>query len=173
MAIETVVAVRGAVYSRRWVVETILTLTGFTADRDLANLTIVEPSAGDGAFLGPIVERLLESVRLHGRPVSDLSDSLVAYELYEDAAAQARQILRTLLAEGGVGEDQARDLALRWVRTADYLLDEQELTADFVVGNPPYIRLEEIDNKVGAAYRTRWWTMTARADIYVGFIEKA
>ncbi|MGC2941937.1 Eco57I restriction-modification methylase domain-containing protein [Brevibacterium sp. FAM 24638] len=173
MTIETVDAVRGDVYTRRWVVETILTLTGFTADRDLANLTIVEPSAGDGAFLGPIVERLLESVRLHGRPVSDLSDSLVAYELYEDAAAQARQILRTLLAEGGVGEDQARDLALRWVRTADYLLDEQELTADFVVGNPPYIRLEEIDNKVGAAYRTRWWTMTARADIYVGFIEKA
>lgn len=54
----------GAVFPRRWIVETILELVGYTVDRDLAALTLLEPSAGSGAFLLPAVERLLESPTL-------------------------------------------------------------------------------------------------------------
>jgi adenine-specific DNA-methyltransferase len=41
------------VFTRRWVVEVLLNLTGYTVDRDLGSLHLVEPSCGSGAFLGP------------------------------------------------------------------------------------------------------------------------
>src|SRR5215472_14802691 len=62
---------RGAVYTRRWVVDLILDLVGYRPGEDLAGLHAVEPSAGDGAFLVPMTERLLASLRIHGRELSD------------------------------------------------------------------------------------------------------
>jgi len=44
--------------------------------------------------------------------------------------------------------------------------------ADFVVGNPPYIRLEDLENG-GDLYRSAYPTMVGRADIYVAFYEAA
>ena len=63
----------GEVFTRRWVVELILDLAGFTADRDLGGLVAVEPSCGAGAFLVPMTERLIESCSRHGRPLSDIA----------------------------------------------------------------------------------------------------
>jgi adenine-specific DNA-methyltransferase len=42
---------------------------------------------------------------------------------------------------------------------------------DFVVGNPPYVRLENIPAYRSAAYRRACSTMRGRSDIFVGFIE--
>lgn len=55
----------GEVFTRRWVVETILDLVGYTSDRNLAELRLVEPSIGSGAFFVPIVERLLALAQRH------------------------------------------------------------------------------------------------------------
>lgn len=49
----------GEVFTRRWVIETLLDLTAYTADQDLGALRLVEPSCRSGAFLGPAV--LLET----------------------------------------------------------------------------------------------------------------
>jgi hypothetical protein len=70
----------GEVFTRRWVVELILDLLGFTVDRDLGGLVAVEPSCGSGAFLGPMTERLIESCRLHDRPLSDIRTALSAFD---------------------------------------------------------------------------------------------
>jgi hypothetical protein len=43
--------------------------------------------------------------------------------------------------------------------------------ADFVIGNPPYIRLEDVPDARMNAYRRACPTMGGRADIYVGFYE--
>ena len=50
--------------------------------------------------------------------------------------------------------------------------DHPEGEADFVVGNPPYIRLEDLSAAVSEAYRSECSTMRGRADIFVGFFEK-
>jgi len=41
------------------------------------------------------------------------------------------------------------------------------------VGNPPYIRIEDLPADVTEAYRRAWPTMKGRADIYVGFFERS
>jgi adenine-specific DNA-methyltransferase len=57
----------GVVYTQPWVVDLILDLAGYRADQDLAARYVVEPSAGKGAFLVPMIRRLLASLAAHGR----------------------------------------------------------------------------------------------------------
>jgi hypothetical protein len=57
----------GEVFTRQWVVDTLLDLTGYTADRDLGVLSLVRSVLGSGSFLLRAAERLLESARLRGR----------------------------------------------------------------------------------------------------------
>jgi len=54
---------RGAIFTRREVVDFILDLTGYTADRPLHRMSLLEPSFGDGDFLLPAIERLLAAWR--------------------------------------------------------------------------------------------------------------
>lgn len=58
------------------------------------------------------------------------------------------------------------------MRKGDYLLTAwRPDSVDVVVGNPPYIRLEDVPTDRMAAYRAACPTMTGRSDIYVGFFE--
>ncbi len=163
----------GEVFTRRWVVELILDLVGYTADCDLGRQVLVEPSCGTGAFLVPVVERLIESASIHGRDISSLGPSIRAFDLLEANAQRARKAVAQLLVEHGLDGDEAEAMAREWVTTSDFLLYAHEsASADYVVGNPPYIRLENVPRRTMDAYRRICPTMRGRADIYVGFIER-
>jgi adenine-specific DNA-methyltransferase len=162
----------GAVFTRRWVVELILDLVGFTSEHDLALLRAIEPACGRGAFLGPMVERLSRSCRLHGRQISEAADAIRACDLQPVNVAESRRVAEERLLADGWAVDEARALAERWVVHDDFLLGLPEVgTADFVIGNPPYIRLEAVPGPRSEAYRLACSTMGGRADVYVGFFE--
>ncbi|WP_229812274.1 Eco57I restriction-modification methylase domain-containing protein [Lentzea flava] len=174
----------GEVFTRRWVVEVMLDLAGYTSDRDLAELRLVEPACGAGAFLLPAVERLLASIAATGRSVDEgLKTAIAAFDLQPQHVAHCREAIFALLQDRGVSREVSVVLARHWVRASDYLLSAQagadlinpgvQPDVDVVIGNPPYIRIEEMDDEVSAQYRSRWPTMSGRADIYVGFYERA
>lgn len=163
----------GEVFTRRWVVEVILDLVGYTVNRDLARMRLVEPSMGSGAFLIPALERLLASARLHGHDFGDLLDAVYGLDLQASHVETCRKSVRDLLTASGASTAEAEGLAQRWLQCGDFLLDDIPSEADFVVGNPPYIRTESLDDAVEATYRSRWSTMRGRADIYVGFYERS
>jgi adenine-specific DNA-methyltransferase len=164
----------GVVYTRPWVVDLMLDLAGYTPDQDLQSLVAVEPAAGDGSFVLPMVERLIESCRRHDRLITSATESLLAYELDPESAATCRKEVVDLLIRHDIQAEDAHSLALAWVHAGDYLLDVWDLPkADFVIGNPPYIRLEDISPDRVQAYRRGFPTMVGRADIYVAFYEAA
>ena len=166
-------AEHGEVFTRRWVVNLILDMGGYTTDADLASMTVVEPSCGGGAFISAIVERLLISAREHGHSFDALAGSVRAFDLLRHNVEISRKAAEAALLSAGCGPSQATGLASSWIRSADFLLEEhEERTADFVIGNPPYIRLEDVPTEVSDEYRRRWPTMKGRADIFVGFYEK-
>lgn len=163
---------RGVVYTRPWVADLILDLTGYRVEEDLAVRYAVEPAAGEGALLVPMVRRVIASVEAHGRKLSDASESIRAYELDADAAARAVALLTRELRSHGAGEREAGKLAKGWVSVGDYLLaSPQDRRADAVVGNPPYIRYDDLPEGALDAYRHLYPAMVGRCDIYVGFIE--
>jgi len=163
---------RGVVYTKPWVANLVLDLAGYRPEADLAALYAVEPSAGEGAFLVPMVRRLAASMRAHGRSLADAREAIRAYELDGGAAARAVDLVAGELAAHGVSGREARELAGGWVRTGDYLLDSrQDRRADVIVGNPPYIRYDNLPADALATYRRLYPAMTGRCDIYVGFLE--
>jgi len=164
----------GVVYTKPWIVELILDLAGYHADSDLVSSLAIEPAAGEGAFLVPMALRLLESCRRIGRNPLNCENSLLAYELEEESAKAARSAVIDALTSTGVSRADATALARMWIRVGDYLLEAGTLPpADFVIGNPPYIRLEDIPAESAAMYRAVFSTMIGRADIYVAFFEAA
>ena len=162
----------GEIFTRRWVVETLLDLVGYETSRPLHELVLVEPSVGSGAFLVPIVERLVESAKKHDVSLLDLGSAIWASDVQEIHVEVSRKAVSTVLQENGLDGDQADALSAKWVRTTDYLLDDEVVEADIVVGNPPYIRSDDLDKRTEASYRHLWPTMKGRADIFVGFFEK-
>jgi adenine-specific DNA-methyltransferase len=113
----------GEVFTRRWVVELILDLCGYTPDRDLASLRIIEPACGSGAFLGPIVERLAESTKIFGRDLASARNAIVAKDLQACNVKMSRAATREALSAAGLDQSKASLLARRWIRQGDFLLD--------------------------------------------------
>ena len=119
-----------------------------------------------------MVRRLLASIRQHGRPLSDARSALHAYELDEGSAIQATTLVTKELEEWGAPSTEAKAIAQSWVTVGDYLLESRrDRKADLVVGNPPYIRYDDLPEHAFSAYRRLYPTMVGRCDIYVGFIE--
>jgi hypothetical protein len=163
---------KGVVYTKPWVVNLILDLAGYVPEEDLALRYAVEPAAGEGAFLLVMIRRLLASLEAHDRPLADSKHALHAYELDERSAALVIDLAIKELRQRGADAQTARSIAHGWVTVGDYLLaSRSDRKADLVVGNPPYIRYDDLPEGAFAVYRRLHPTMVGRCDIYVGFIE--
>lgn len=163
---------RGVVFTKPWVVGLLLDLAGYTPQANLVDALAIEPAAGEGVFLVEMARRLVASCRRQGRPLDDCLGSIAAYEIDEASASAARNEVARGLGELQVPEEVASKLTTAWVRTGDFLLEAFGLPgADFVIGNPPYIRLEDVPDELSRLYRGTYATMRGRADLYVAFLE--
>jgi hypothetical protein len=168
---------RGAVYTRREVVEAMLDLIGYVPARPLSELTILEPCCGKGDFLLPIIGRLLESYRRYGGRLEEastaLKNSIRATEISAQSHREVSVMVSELLEAHGISASDAAQLTEAWLVHADFLLVPLPRGFDFVVGNPPYLRQERIPDALLIEYRIRFRTLYDRADIYVPFIERS
>lgn len=126
-----------------WLVQSVL-------DRVLAQVprggVVMDPACGDGRWLAAVGVR---------RPDA----RLVGWDLDPDAVAVAQAVCA---AAGVTVELSCRD-ALRG--------DERHL-ADLVVGNPPFIRPQNLDAATRAYVWRRFGVMTDKADLYAAFLER-
>ena len=163
---------RGAIYTRREVVDFMLDLAGYSEERDLTRLRFLEPSFGAGDFLLPAIERLLRAARRVGRDFA-LEDCICAVELHRDTYESTfAKVVKTLMAYGHT-EEGSLYLARRWLICDDFLLSPIRGAFDVVVGNPPYVRQELIPEALLNEYRARYSTLYDRADLYVPFMQRA
>lgn len=166
---------RGAIFTRREVVDFILDLSGYTADRPLHRLRLLEPSFGHGDFLLPAIDRLLAAWHAAGSPdpVTTLGAAVRAVELHRASMTATRSNVVERLTSAGMAAHTAEALAEKWLTQGDFLLSELDGQFDVIVGNPPYVRQELIPNALMAEYRLRYRTIFDRADLYVPFIERS
>ena len=153
----------GDVFTSPEVVSYMLDLVGYTADKDLSKTIILEPSCGEGEFVVEMVRRLLESSRKYGFDFSAAFQSNVfAYDI--DGAKIAS--CRSRIAELGLALPCDGN-----IRQADFLTADIRFF-DIVVGNPPYIRYEQIPADLLSGYKQQFHTFHYRADLYILFFEK-
>jgi hypothetical protein len=168
---------RGAIFTRREVVDFILDLVGYVADRPLCRMRLLEPSFGDGDFLLPAIERLVDSWRRFAEGPEDavevLGGCIRAVELHGTTFESTVSRVIELLSRKGIEAASATALARRWLVQGDFLLVPLDEGFDVVIGNPPYVRQELIPDVLLAEYRARYSTIYDRADLYIPFIERS
>ena len=139
------VEVRGAIFTRPEVVDFILDLIGYKSASALQNYRILEPSFGDGDFLCPILDRLLDSLNQQKiEPTfENLNHCIRAVELHRETFLATKQKVFEKL-RGRIPEHTAERLVNVWLIQGDFLIEPLIANFDFVAGNPPYVRQELI-----------------------------
>lgn len=153
----------GDVFTSPVVVDFILDSVGYTANRDLSRVRILEPSCGDGEFVVEIVRRLITSAAKFGFNVNEaFMRNVRAFDIDSEKISHCRQRIIEL----GI------NLSCDNIQAADFLKAEIE-EADIVVGNPPYIRYENIPSEMMEFCKRSFPTFHYRCDLYVPFFEKS
>ena len=164
------------VYTRPTLVRRLLDRVGWKRGADLRTARLLEPGAGDGAFLVEAVRRLVGSFLRSGLPLSidTLRERVLAYELVPAEANKARARVVAELKTSGVHYATAHACARAWVRTGDFLLaDLADAQFSHIVGNPPYIRWSKLPDSIAAAYIGKLPRNIARGDLYLPFLHRS
>lgn len=143
------------------VVRFMLDQSGYTAERDLRNIAILEPSCGEGEFVVEIAARILRSsAKYHFDAEEAFQKNLQAYDIAPHKVAICRERVRRI----GIQSTQN-------IIVADFLKTNAK-RADIVVGNPPYVRYENIPPEIRYFCKKAFSTFHYRSDLYIPFFEK-
>ena len=144
------------------VVRYMLDLIGYTADKDISNAIILEPSCGEGEFIVEIGRRLMDSARQFGFDAqAAFVNCVYGYDIVEEKIQRCWQRL----------SDMGLDPTDSHICVGDFL-SARVPEVDFVVGNPPYVRYENIPAEQLDYIKSTFPTFHYRADLYIPFFEK-
>ena len=152
----------GDVFTSPTIVRYMLDLVNYVASRDLRNVRIIEPSCGDGAFVSEIARRLIQSAQTYHFNAADaFKNNVRAYDIDANKIVQCRNSIKAI----GIDDVEHSIMASDFLQTAIE-------PVDIVVGNPPYIRYENIPPEMLAYCKANFSTFHYRCDLYVPFYEK-
>lgn len=156
---------QGDVFTHPCVVKYMLDLVGYNPNKDLSALSIMEPSCGEGEFLVEIVHRLQLSAERFGFDLNEAFHTCIhASDIDGIKIKKCLDRLNALFPSIIHPEEN--------ITIEDYLLNDQP-SVDIVIGNPPYIRYEQIPEEKLPIYKKIFPTFYYRADMYVLFYEKS
>ena len=116
---------RGAIFTKREVVDFILDLVGYTPDRPLHNFQILEPSFGEGDFLFPALDRLFVAYKMAGHSAPDavalLRNAVCGVELHRQTYDRTFAALLEYLAKQALNKSDCISLATAWLHQSDFL----------------------------------------------------
>jgi len=162
------------VYTRPEIVERVLDGIQWTTDADLSKARLLEPAAGDGAFVSTAVSRLLSSMRRLKKPitVATLTDRIRAFEIHPREAQQIRHRLVGILSKAGLSNRRCETLVERWIITGDFLLAKlEERSFSHVAGNPPYARWSKIPMSLRRKYDRHLPQRMIKGDLFLPFLD--
>lgn len=161
----------GQVFTPVWIVELMLDEMGYTADNpEILKLRIMEPSFGEGAFLYPIIDRLIQASENAGFTAQQTSD-VIATNVW--GIEYDEELHRKVIADLNAYLETKNIPAPQWslyCHDALTFQDEEQPTFDFVVGNPPYIRVHNMDAALRENVK-RFSHSVGTTDLYVIFYE--
>jgi adenine-specific DNA-methyltransferase len=162
----------GQVFTPQWIVNEILDLVGYN-DEKILNKYILEPASGEGVFLLEIVNRYLTVAFKANLSAQEIAQNLEKYiyavELDEIAHQKSITQLNQL-----ISLKLGKDIQIQWniyqKNTLDFYKDYPDFF-DFVVGNPPYIRIHNLDAETREILKNEFIFSEGTIDIYLSFFE--
>lgn len=133
---------------------------------------VLEPGAGEGAFVMPLIDRALASLRRPRWNDPALDRFLVAYETNPTSLGVLRERVASRLAAAGCPTARVSALLDHWLRPGDFLRASLAPDFDAVIGNPPYVRFDAIADEDVEFYRKQYSTFRGRCDLCIPFFER-
>lgn len=167
---------RCGVYTKADVVCRILDGIGWRREIDLSQSCLLEPAAGDGAFVVEAARRLVASLIRHriDLKAKTLLSRIVAFELHPHEAERARERVVKVLREAGVHHQTALACARAWIITGDFLLAYLPLERfTHAAGNPPYVRWSKIPPRLKEKYEAMIHSAVTVGDLFLPFLDRS
>ena len=155
----------GAVYTPQWIVDKILDETLPDITDPGREITMCDPSCGDGAFLTVFAMRVLSSLPRHGA-IHTLKN-ISGFDINEEAVNRCRVNLDRVLSEKYPNERIVWDLRIMDV-VSEEIPPHYKGRFNVVAGNPPYVRIQNMDR---ANIVSRWSFLKGATDLYMAFFE--
>ncbi|GHU92694.1 DNA methyltransferase [Clostridia bacterium] len=161
----------GRFYTPAYLVSNILDLLGYSGSSILQK-HVIDNSCGDGAFLTECVRRYCAAAQTAGTPVWRVASELARYihgiEIDEVESSKCRENVSVAAAEFGI----FGVLEVAWdINCADALtVGEYDGKMDFVVGNPPYIRVHNLADSYDVV-KHYYFAQKGMVDSYLVFFE--
>ena len=161
----------GEVFTKQNVVNYILDEVEYLPTRNLKNICILEPAAGQGAFAIEIINRLAESSSIFAFDfITALNENVRLIELDKFNFGKLKtNIINSIQKKGFQIEQINHSIFIN----LNYLQLQTNLKFACIVGNPPYIRHDVINSKQKSIYKKEYSTFKFRADLYILFYEKS
>ncbi|VEU72600.1 HsdM family class I SAM-dependent methyltransferase [Mycoplasmopsis gallopavonis] len=158
----------GRVYTPDYIVNNILNLSGYILG-NISKKHVIDNSCGDGAFLQEIVKRYCEDFLKHNHNKmvlkAELEEFIHGIEIDQEEVLKCKSNLDQITKEYGIEK-------VNWdILCADSLMvDKFNNKMDFVLGNPPYIRIHNLGNSYHLVKKFNF-AKTGMTDLYLVFYE--
>lgn len=161
----------GQVHTPDWIVHEILNASGYTGQKILKRYAL-EPACGNGQFLHEMVKRYIQAGKDNHLTVNQIADDLSQYivgvEIDKDAHDECLVRLNHLCQEQlGIHEISWR---IYHQDTLDFYQGHLQCF-DWIVGNPPYVRLHNLDDDIRDVLKKQFKFTKGTTDLYLAFFE--
>ena len=159
---------KGRFYTPEHIVRSILNLSGYRGP-EILRKHVIDNSCGDGAFLKEIVKRYCSEAINAGYTIADLTSELGRYihgiEIDEEEKNKAVAHISDIASSFGAKRVQ-------WdIEQGDTLRETRfDGKMDFVLGNPPYVRVHNLADTYDTIKRFRF-SQNGMTDIFIVFYE--
>lgn len=157
------------------IISYMLNLIGYHG-KDILGKTITDPACGTGTFIAQITNRIIDATKENDR--AELANRIInnkciiAYDTKPSNVFVTKTVIVALLLHRHCIsniKDVVRLIDSLPVYCSDYLTIHD--MTDYIVGNPPYIRLQNLSNENRNYIKSNYLSATGRFDIYTCFLE--
>ena len=158
---------KGKVYTPDFIVCNILDMIGYNGNK-IIKKSIIDNSCGDGAFLKEIVKRYCNVYLQNNLSVEELKNDLEKYifgiEIDEAECLECKKNLDNVANQFNI-----KNINWNVICANTLTVKEYDGKMDYVVGNPPYVRVHNLDNL--NEIKSFQFSKEGMTDLYIVFFE--
>ena len=164
----------GQVYTPNFIVNKILDDIGFNSEKILGK-KILDPACGDGRFLEEVVRRIIKFSSVEN--LKDNLQNVYGWDIDGGAIELCIDNLNTLINKFGIKVEWNiyKNDSIKEIETTQnnlFFLEVDNKKFDFIVGNPPYIRIQHLEETQRKYIQRNYkFCQSGSTDIYIAFFE--